>query len=306
MCPQAPLSAWSARTEAPCGRPSSDWSWRTSGSSACGTSFRRPTAWRTGPSTFWPAATFEPWKNALGRLRADLIPKEDQRLWAGALDPTCPTSGHEGPWRVFPFIRSATVHRDKLWRDAVRVWTPLELVFHWRGKRRRDYLKIVFVHTNVLWLLYVPFWTYVFYLRVLLGDPRKGRLKGWRFFFFFFFFVHRVFLIRVVHQRRPCCLSRSLARSLSSSPLTCSASQTPRSPSPVTVSPLQWRYINTEVDLYRISQSFRPQMDFCLVPNKKKKKKKCVSIILLTGSWMNVVLVPSWLTLKLSKDFLHN
>lgn len=60
ICPQVPPSVWSVRTVVPCVRPSPDWSWRTNGSSACGTSFRRPTAARIGPSTFWPAATFKP------------------------------------------------------------------------------------------------------------------------------------------------------------------------------------------------------------------------------------------------------
>lgn len=60
ICPQVPPSVWSVRTAVPCVRPLPDWSWRTNGSSACGMSFRRPTAARIGPSTFWPAATFKP------------------------------------------------------------------------------------------------------------------------------------------------------------------------------------------------------------------------------------------------------
>lgn len=57
LFPQAPLSAWSARTGAPYGRPSPGWSWRTSGSSVCETSFRQPTAARTGRFTSSLAVT---------------------------------------------------------------------------------------------------------------------------------------------------------------------------------------------------------------------------------------------------------
>ena len=77
-----PPCAWSARTEAPCVRPSSGWSWRTSGSSACGTSSRRPTAARTGLSSFWPAATFEPKKkkNVPGPRRTAAKTQSEARI----------------------------------------------------------------------------------------------------------------------------------------------------------------------------------------------------------------------------------
>lgn len=82
-CPQEPLCVWSAKTEVLCVRPSPGWSWRTSGSSACVTSSRQPTAAKTGRSTFWLAATFEPGislqlttaalSEAQSEMRADVI-----------------------------------------------------------------------------------------------------------------------------------------------------------------------------------------------------------------------------------------
>ncbi len=159
-CPQVPLSAWSARTEVPCVRPSSGWSWRMSGSSACGTSFRQLTAARTGPSTSWQAATFDPETSGFqcaaaetqSEMRTNLIPNQPaitiftipmkgQRESAGAQDaPKCPTCGHMAAWNGFPDICTTTVHYARLWRGSAHVLTfgsyvglsPLQLLFYWR------------------------------------------------------------------------------------------------------------------------------------------------------------------------------
>lgn len=79
LFPQAPLSAWSARTGAPYVRPSPDWSWRTSGSSVCGMSFRQPTAARTGRSTSSPAVISDA---AAACIRRGTI-RSVNRFWTG-------------------------------------------------------------------------------------------------------------------------------------------------------------------------------------------------------------------------------
>lgn len=98
---------WSARIEVPCVRPSSDWSWRTSGNSVCEMSFRLPTAVRTGPSTFWLAATFKPAASRIQMYYCQNTIRNEDRLNSKpdsnhnscnsnrrSQDPKCPADGN--------------------------------------------------------------------------------------------------------------------------------------------------------------------------------------------------------------------
>ena len=201
-CPQVPHSVWSARTEAPCVRPSFDWSWRTSGSSACGTSSRRPTAARTGLSSFWPAAMFEPKKRPRSRRTAAKTKSETRIvLWhsSGRSEgdllaiQSAPQADKSPPLHGFPlrlYYHSALclardwtllLRNTLLWeRKHSWDWNLFVLLLCIPQKwtlpdQWCDYMKIVCVHGH---LTVRPVLGVLVYLRVLMGDPREVARKG--------------------------------------------------------------------------------------------------------------------------------
>ncbi len=100
---QAPHCAWSVRTGALCVRLLCVWSWRTSGSFVCGTSFRRLTAARTVPCTSSPDAI----SNLPAAHREEdfhLYITEENKTWDSRLRP-CLTIDTLKKWQILCWIQ---------------------------------------------------------------------------------------------------------------------------------------------------------------------------------------------------------
>lgn len=172
-----PLSVWSARIEVPYVRPLSGWNWRTSGSSVCGMSFRQPTAARTGPSTFWLAATFKSDTYAgqhvtaetQSDMRIELIPNQpvirericwSTRSWVALLTSVRPQRPMPGSTLTLACSWERRFYRRKYF--AVEKKSTDGTLFCCYISKKWTLscdLKIVCVHG--LWQ-YVLFWAYLF------------------------------------------------------------------------------------------------------------------------------------------------